>query len=745
MLRRLLLCTFALVSCAPAERAPATSLRALPLIREALRAPAGIAPTSSGFAFDGGPLGARVSAGALRVAVSTDAWLELVPLDDSVTALRTVDGALVANDARPATDVVWIGGQGHIEEFRVLHDRRAPRTTRYRLTHGPAIASLRVHDGRIDAIDAGGRAVIAGERNVAADARGVTRELAIELRDEVLTIALDDAGMHYPIVVDPGWSAVAPMLGKRSQHTLAALPDGKAIAIGGTTNGSSNLSTTEIYDPVANTWTAGPAMTVARALHTTTAIAGGKFLVAGGGSSTAEVFTPGGSFAATGSMSAARTTAAAVALPSGKVLITGGTGLSTAELYDPTTGTFSAAAAMASTRFGHSAFPAAGGKVVVIGGSYGSGGRYAELYDPATNTWSDISSGATVRTFAFFAPLPGERVLAAGGNEGGSRTTAEIFDAATMKWTPVEALPRGRDSGFTATLASGAVLLLGGLPSNTAADVFDPTAGKWSNAPSLAVGRDLSPHARLNDGRVLVAGGEIADPFGGDPYLSAAEVFAGEANGKTCSRGGDCTSGACVDGVCCDRGCTGQCEACDLPGKVGTCSFVTGAPRGGKAACAGAATCNENSFTPAPQCDGAGKCAAAPIECGGFKCTSEGCRMACTDASHCAANFTCNAGVCIPVASAACEQPGLTASISAGTRTECNAYLCDPGTGRCRDKCSDSTHCATGFVCGNGACEKQPAADAGGDDGGCVYGARGSTGFGLALAIAALIARRRRA
>jgi len=350
--------------------------------------------------------------------------------------------------------------------------------------------------------------------------------------------------------------------------------------------------------------------------------------------------------------------------------------------------------------------------------------------------------GVTARTYAIYGQLGDGRVLVAGGNSTSYGSTAETFDG--TKWSATDPLPRARMLAFTATLSSGALLVMGGDPLN-AVDTFDPTSGKWSNAANMITLRERAATVRLLDGRVLVTGGEFGDVFSGATYLSEAEVFAGEKNSTACSKGGDCTSGACADGVCCDRGCTGQCEACDLPGKVGACSFVTGAPRGGRATCAGAATCSDNSFTAAPLCDGTGKCSATPRDCGGFKCTSEACRTACTDTSHCAANFTCNAGACIAVANAACEQPGLGASISAGVRTECNAYLCDAGTGLCRDKCSDSSQCAPGFVCGNNICARQPEASGSGDDGGCAYGGRGSTGLALAIALSAWLARRRRA
>src|SRR5262249_30824011 len=45
--------------------------------------------------------------------------------------------------------------------------------------------------------------------------------------------------------------------------------------------------------------------------------------------------------------------------------------------------------------------------------------------------------------------------------------------------------------------------------------------------------------------------------------------------GGFCTLPQDCSSGlSCVDNVCCDTACTGTCQACDLPGSVGTCTTV---------------------------------------------------------------------------------------------------------------------------------------------------------------------------
>src|SRR5215468_4646187 len=77
---------------------------------------------------------------------------------------------------------------------------------------------------------------------------------------------------------------------------------------------------------------------------------------------------------ATGSMSTPRVAHAAMLLPSGKVLVAGGSlapagnGLATAELYDPVTGTWAPTGSMSVGRWGHTLTLLPTGKVLAAGG-----------------------------------------------------------------------------------------------------------------------------------------------------------------------------------------------------------------------------------------------------------------------------------------------------------------------------------------------------------------------------------------
>jgi N-acetylneuraminic acid mutarotase len=144
-------------------------------------------------------------------------------------------------------------------------------------------------------------------------------------------------------------------------------------------------------------------MTTARDEHTATALAGGRVLIAGGYSassgngsdpskalSSAELYDPTtGRFSTTGSMTQIRWWGhTATRLLDGRVLITGGWGsntlnLATADVYNPSTGTFAATDAMTASRYGATATLLSGGRVLIAGGSDGNTVfASAELYQP---------------------------------------------------------------------------------------------------------------------------------------------------------------------------------------------------------------------------------------------------------------------------------------------------------------------------------------------------------------------------
>src|SRR5262249_34395831 len=133
----------------------------------------------------------------------------------------------------------------------------------------------------------------------------------------------------------------------RSFHTATLLSNGKVLVVGGFDNKGAPLANTEIYDPVAKTFSAtSNNMPNKAAGHTATLLLNGKVLVVGGGNSTSEIYDPASnSWSAAGGIGGQRTYHTATLLPTGKVLIAGGSDQSgrttnSALLFDPATGNY---------------------------------------------------------------------------------------------------------------------------------------------------------------------------------------------------------------------------------------------------------------------------------------------------------------------------------------------------------------------------------------------------------------------
>lgn len=290
------------------------------------------------------------------------------------------------------------------------------------------------------------------------------------------------------------WSPASALLTTRASHTATLLQDGRVLVAGGYTgqcgpNSCSSrqaLSSAEIYDPKTDTWSTAGNMAVPRVYHT------------------------------------------AVLLPTGKVLVAGGTDLvsayySSAELFDPTNSTWSSAGNMTSIRLEHTASVLANGKVLVAGGTDSTTPTpwlaTAELYDPVANTWTATGALSEARYFHAASQLNDGRVLVAGGvgPQGVPATdsllaSAEIYDPSAGQWSSAGNMTVARENGFNATLLqSGKVLVVGGNSVSgltTASDIYDPTANTWTTGPSMPSARGFHTATALPSGQALIAGGE---------------------------------------------------------------------------------------------------------------------------------------------------------------------------------------------------------------------------------------------
>lgn len=160
--------------------------------------------------------------------------------------------------------------------------------------------------------------------------------------------------------------------------------------------------------------------------------------------------------------------------------------------------------------------------------------------------------------------------------------------------------------------------------------------------------------------------------------------------GTSCTTSATCIAGlTCVDAVCCSTACTGQCQACNAAGSMGTCVTVSGPPVGTRAAC--------------PQSDPNNVCTS--LACDGTNATT------CT--VFVGSTMTCGVPSCIDgvgTPGAICEADGGCQMV---TPTNCGLYACV--SDQCATTCTDDAECSVGNFCNvtTGKCIKQPPVEAG--------------------------------
>ncbi len=233
-------------------------------------------------------------------------------------------------------------------------------------------------------------------------------------------------------------------------------------------------------------------------------------------------------------MGTARGEHTATLLPSGKVLVAGGfdlsNALSSAELYDPVTGTWTATGSMSTARYDHTATLLPNGQALVAAGTDSDFRplRSAELYDPASGTWTATGSMVAARGRHTATLLPSGKVLVAGGFNGLS--SAELYDPASGTWSATGSMGTARFDHTATLLPSGEVLVAGGYNFNdgylSSAELYDPASGTWSATGGMGTARAQHTATLLPNGKVLVAGGSNG------VALSSAELYVSDGGGE---------------------------------------------------------------------------------------------------------------------------------------------------------------------------------------------------------------------
>ena len=221
--------------------------------------------------------------------------------------------------------------------------------------------------------------------------------------------------------------------------------------VGGHGDGGS-ISTVDLYDPQAASWTQLAGMTDARCMHGCVALKGKLYAVGGLGG--------------------------------------GRQKLDTAEVYDPQADGWQPLAKMSTARYGFG-LAAVGGKIYAIGGSVYYGALDSvEAYDPQLGTWAPVASMSGKRSGHASVVLDG-KIYVMGGYAAGVLNTVEVYDPQADSWQQVASLPRGL-CDHAAAVMGGKIYVTGGETNQakvSSAYVYDPQADAWTQLASMSTVR----------------------------------------------------------------------------------------------------------------------------------------------------------------------------------------------------------------------------------------------------------------
>lgn len=572
------------------------------------------------------------------------------------------------------------------------------------------------------------------------------------------TQELAEAFLFTPSTVS--WTPVPNMAAVRGAPASALLPDGRVLVTGGQDGASSALETTEIYDPVANTWSPGAMMTEAREYHRAVDI-GGRVLVAGGipdgatSTETAEIYDPagGGSWTATIPFTQPRYSHTLTKLGDDKVVMAGGLAsymfvVSAIEVFDIPTETWS----IHPTTYHFQDARAArgpGGGVLLTGGcdawedsvDCGNPTNQAIWFDPISTDSFAVDPMSTTRGRHGMATLADERVVVMGGKGGNSFGSVAVLN--TQVYAPQVdgepcTLPFQCASGFCVdgvcceTLCDGVCVSCAGA---------ETEAGTDGTCSPIAAGTDPASEC-LDEGAAACNLNGFCEAGACDTYDPD------DCNASGCADGSECASGFCIDGVCCDTACDGLCQACSAAkkgtGADGVCGPIARGTDPDGDCGPGNLPCEEANV-----CDGVSACASVLSLCSPFRCTSQGCLTACTADLDCQDGALCAGGACVPEESLCTN---LTQALGRdGVTSDCSPYRCNTD-GTCKLSCASVDDCALGLVCDpdSSTCVAPPPAEGGEEGCACSVPGRGAHDGGvpfaaIGLALAALARRRSRA
>ena len=324
-----------------------------------------------------------------------------------------------------------------------------------------------------------------------------------------------------------------------NQMAIARTPDGHILVLGGAgASGPSALVWS--IDVESRTSTVSGRLLHPRVGPSAVVMADGRILVTGGCcpiTADSEIFDARtGESHAAARMLETRIGHTLTRLADGRVAAIGGStvskALSSAEVFDPSSGAWSPFPALSASRALHAALTLDGGSLLVIGGNGFSGPSGGELFDPTTTAWHAIAKYPRESWLVLDAARLSDKIIVAERQRRGTMAVG-AYDLRRAVWlTPCS--PRLARVDEAAVILPGGKVVVGGGSvgaggrEHAVADVnlFDPVSGTWTRLPDLAVARANARFVALDDGLALALGG-----YDGDTSVDSPEFIVTSSTG----------------------------------------------------------------------------------------------------------------------------------------------------------------------------------------------------------------------
>jgi PKD repeat protein/N-acetylneuraminic acid mutarotase len=273
------------------------------------------------------------------------------------------------------------------------------------------------------------------------------------------------------VIASLGWATLSSLPVPRDSAAAVAL-DGRVYVIGGANNAGA-LSSTLVYDPVANSWSSRASMPGVKS-GPGVAIAGGRIYVMG--SPDAQLYE-----------------------------------------YDPVSDTWAIKAALPVTPTDRVAVASISGQIFVAFNVAGDGHPQLYHYDPFQNTWTQRQSHPDNRSISSLGVANGMIYAVGGGLQG--QTPQEMnrvdrYDPFQDVWT-IDATPRlttrRTHLGPTLPTIDGKLYVIGGWDGFTQLDsveVYDPWSNTWSAELPMPTARYKAAYAAIGHQLFVIGGNQ---------------------------------------------------------------------------------------------------------------------------------------------------------------------------------------------------------------------------------------------